>query len=502
MKTSHVAIPFQGMDLRELEGARLVSNMQPDRWGGLVNRPPLLQVSVTSWPSFGGSDAILLPIYTDDGSPWLALATSDAAEWRDVATSGLDPDAPVAITGTYGTARGTSGIQQSYANFDGRTYFGGGSTLVRAAYSGGTFNVNTSSVPILPKYVGVLPWEARLVIAAGDRVQFSNLEDGTTWGTDNYVDVGLGDGEEIAGVVSWANYLFVFKQTRFFVFYGTSTDADGEPIFNYRTVNSPGATAGVSGAGGAVAAGERGVYHCTPQGELRLSTGGPSRALDPPCPSTRHRHLVFHGGRLHALAPAVSGMASGTAPHESSGIVYVYEEAQRAWTQWQAPGAVQRLVPAGRGALFALVKDSTYTSLRWIAPDYNVDQVGATEYELLPLENGAAGEYITGGMAFGAPGVERSMLSAGLVLDPNLTVDSAHPESSLYASARGQDDARVPDWTADSETGVAPYVRCTGGLGTRHWLYAQTETAARWVGLHATVTEPTGDRDYRDGDVS
>lgn len=503
MKTSHVAIPFQGMDLRELEGARLVSNMQPDRWGGLVNRPPFLQVTLSGFPNFAGYDVVLIPLASSGATtPHVVFSTSASSQWYASnlgSTSPCDPDAPAAAVGSLGGLSSPTSLVHSYVHLNGITAMGGGTTLAFVTAPGA---VTTTSMPFAAKFFTGLPWENRLVIAAGDRVQFSDLNAYGTFGTDNWVDVLKGDGESISGVAMWGNYTFVFKQSRFFVFYGTSTDADGEPVFNFRTVSSPGAMASVYGAGGAVVAGERGVYHCTPQGEIRLTTGGPSRPLDPPCPSIRHNHLVYHHGRLYALRTYVDGAAGPTGqPHEASSIVYVYEEAQRAWTQWQAPGPVQRLVPVGR-SLVALVKDSTYTSLRWMAPDYNVDQVGATEYELLTLENGAAGEYITGGLDFGAPGVERTMLDAGLVLDPNMTVDSALPTSSLFASARGQDDARVPDWTTDSAEGTAPYLRCTGGLGTRHWLYAQTETAARWVGLHATVTEPTGGRDYRDGDVS
>ena len=67
-------------------------------------------------------------------------------------------------------------------------------------------------------------------------VRFSNAGDPTTWGTNDYVDFSPGDGESINAIVAWRDLLFVFKDTKFFVVYGTSTNASGSPIFNYRPI--------------------------------------------------------------------------------------------------------------------------------------------------------------------------------------------------------------------------------------------------------------------------
>lgn len=47
-----------------------------------------------------------------------------------------------------------------------------------------------------------------------------------------------GDGEPITGCIAWKEFVFVFKESKFFVFYGNSTDNEGNVEFNYRKVES------------------------------------------------------------------------------------------------------------------------------------------------------------------------------------------------------------------------------------------------------------------------
>ena len=61
------------------------------------------------------------------------------------------------------------------------------------------------------------------------RVHFSNIGAPETWETDgnsgrgaNYVDLTPGDGEQIMAAVTWRDLVFVFKESKFFVFYGES----------------------------------------------------------------------------------------------------------------------------------------------------------------------------------------------------------------------------------------------------------------------------------------
>lgn len=102
------------------------------------------------------------------------------------------------------------------------------------------------------------------------RVWFSDASAPETWGATNYVDLTPGDGEAIQALCAWRDMLFVFKKTKFFVFYGESVDGTGNPVFNYRAVQ---AAAGAAGSQ-AVCATQEGVYFVSRLGGMFQSTGG------------------------------------------------------------------------------------------------------------------------------------------------------------------------------------------------------------------------------------
>jgi hypothetical protein len=138
------------------------------------------------------------------------------------------------------------------------------------AFSTPTFTGTTPT----GRYLAVTPWDNRLVnaryagTAAGNNpstVRFSDPGVPTTFAANNYVDLTPGDGEAIQGVVSWLNYVLVFKETKFFVFAGTSTSATGTPIFPYRPVDN---RVGLS-APRAVTAARDGVYFVGQRGVYR-----------------------------------------------------------------------------------------------------------------------------------------------------------------------------------------------------------------------------------------
>ncbi len=89
----------------------------------------------------------------------------------------------------------------------------------------------TNSAAPTCSFLGVTPADNRLVAACDttnrSRVKFSDAGDPETFGANNYVDLDPGDGEQIMAICNWREQLFVFKQTKFFRFYGTSTDEGG-----------------------------------------------------------------------------------------------------------------------------------------------------------------------------------------------------------------------------------------------------------------------------------
>jgi hypothetical protein len=73
-------------------------------------------------------------------------------------------------------------------------------------------------------------------ISSGSHVWFSMPGNGEEYEPTAYVQLNPGDGEEITACVAFGGMIFVFKETRCFIFFGVSADNDGKPVFNFRSV--------------------------------------------------------------------------------------------------------------------------------------------------------------------------------------------------------------------------------------------------------------------------
>ncbi len=113
-------------------------------------------------------------------------------------------------------------------------YAGNGTNTIRR-WDGAAFSLPAGMPTAF--YLTVDPKGNRLVAARTatnpSRVSWSDPGAPETWGANNYVDLTPGDGESIMGLVTWREYVIVFKETKFFIFHNTSTDATGNPVFNY-----------------------------------------------------------------------------------------------------------------------------------------------------------------------------------------------------------------------------------------------------------------------------
>lgn len=147
------------------------------------------------------------------------------------------------------------------------------------------------SGPVGMPSAGVLtyqPWDNRLVatgMLAGtggpggatsspSHVYWSNPGAPESWTTANNLVLTPGDGERITGACVYRELVFVFKETKYFVFYSTTVDSAGIPVFNYRTVDAKQGLA----TNGALAVGRDGVYFMSRQGVYR-TTGGESELV-------------------------------------------------------------------------------------------------------------------------------------------------------------------------------------------------------------------------------
>lgn len=196
-----------------------------------------------------------------------------AADASDVVL-GSTTLADVRSNGATGVAIGTPSAEYYYV-----TSPYGGSVMKR--WDGTTWT-SPAGFPAAVQVLAHNQTDNRLVACVGTKVSFSDPGAPETFGANNYVNVGVGDGEQIHGAAWFNNQLFIFKRTKFYVFYGTGVDSTGEPVFNFRSVNAGVGMA--TYAPQAVCTGVDGVYFIGGDGVYR-TTGGPpvkvSAPLDP-----------------------------------------------------------------------------------------------------------------------------------------------------------------------------------------------------------------------------
>lgn len=358
---------FPGLDLRqdpsEWPGALDVLNVEfiP---GGIRSRPGSLLFNSTVTDAF-----FLFASETTGGSVIIAVSDTFAGGGNTYVlnTSGgiISTLAGVGSVGDLNTSAVSIGSPAfSYV------YLQTGGTIRR--WNGSTW-ATPAGMPTSPGVLSLSPTDNRLVVISGSRVSFSDPGAPEVFGANNYVELRPGDGEVINGAAVFNNQLFVFKRTKFFVFYGTSTDpSTGQPVFNYRTVEG----IGKIGSAQSVAVGPDGVYFLGLGGIYRTAGGMPVRISDPMRPFfspmgpfgglelvrsigahpywTRHPHdpigthqvLHWYAGKLYASLSTVQ---------RSVTALLVFDPALNVWSYWEmnSQGFVSlRNNRDGRPALF------------------------------------------------------------------------------------------------------------------------------------------------------
>lgn len=304
-------------------------NVDLDRGGAMRIRDGFSKLNAVA-----GADPFVRGPYNWEAQNWVVVSDGTKVRLYDSA----------------GTLQASSGAMT--ADTTSVAPFGTGTTsylYLAQSKAASVFRATTAGVFSTPagmpnaEYLAVQPNDNRLVAAytsstQASRVKFSDPGDAETWGANNYVDLTPNDGDVITGLVAWGNLLFVFKQRKYFVFYGNSTDSAGNPVFNYRAFDFgigtiPGRNPCVATPNGVYFMGAGGVY---------VTTGGaPSKvsgAMEP----------LFTGAPIPfgPLVPPLTGV-SVTAAYlrgrvyfliNASGSIYLlgYDIETGQWVLWKS----------------------------------------------------------------------------------------------------------------------------------------------------------------------
>lgn len=294
------------------------------------------------------------------------IVASIGATITQVAASGTIATAPTANP-HYFTRFGTSTAPYLYA--------ANGTDSVKQ-WNGSEWTVPTwTGTAPTGKFLAVTPWDNRLVNACrsgstdGDNksaVRFSDPSVPTTWLSYNYIGLTTGDGESIMGMCSYGNYLFVFKQTKFFVFYGTAIAEDGTPEFSYRAVDT-----GVGLlANDLLAVGPDGVYFVDAKGVYRTNGGAPELVSDVIDPLFSNQVGYSYGGTaintgsISAARMTIHNkqvmLAVPTGSSTTNDTILILDTRYGSWLRWNIKAAALLSVDvSGTGAGKSLVFGTT-----------------------------------------------------------------------------------------------------------------------------------------------
>jgi hypothetical protein len=353
-----VEIPrFGGLDIRRDQnedqgGARAINirDIDFDMDGRIRQRPgtnKLVSVSGTSWQNIVGFNRSTLGF----NSHVITLNSGTGELSAYDATNGtlVDTHTPVAPSLP---AYLYDAVQIGTPTQAGTMYLVGAGWDQLVYYDGTTFS-NYAPVYGGWRFLAVQYPDNRLVYGLLDsapnysRLYFSNPNNPTTYGANDYVDLMPGDGEAITGLCNYRDMVIAFKENAFYVFYGNSTDSTGGAVFNYRTIRHNLGTRR-NFAGKTCVAGREGVYFICADGVYLTDGGYPkkiSAPLDPLFGATKDPsgyftafnttgnvglyilELAYVDGRLYMTTSGdqVTGM---------SGRTFVYDPQLDAWSYW------------------------------------------------------------------------------------------------------------------------------------------------------------------------
>lgn len=355
--------------------------------------------------------------------------------------------------------------------------------------------------------------------SSNSHVWFSIAGEGEEWEETAFVFLSPGDGEEITALCTWNGQVFVFKETKFFVFYSVTLDEENKPEFNFKEV-SLGEGSRMKRASSllqaetsdSIATGSpTGVYFCTTDG-IYVTSGGPaskiSQALKP-----LEETVPFDGPMaefLNGSSESFRWPATGIASLGQRLIVrryefmFIYDIPTQAWTCWKMP-AVSMAVwigLTGGGSESSGAKnpgkaeDATGTgTIAWLNPENarlsdgsyaTAELVGAGESHYLKATNfGFAlptGSTVVGIIAT----VKRS--SAPQETTP--IIRDTKVELVKGGVIGGSNKASAEVWPMGTD-GIAEYGNATDLWG-REWLYSDINASTFGIALAANSVAIVG----------
>jgi len=198
--------------------------------------------------------ASLEPFYTTGGTKQLMAGCGTRLE--TLSTAGAVVDSETGLTSAVWdfTRFGKPNAEVAYA--------GNGTDTLRkwngSEWSAPTATVNGEAAKAMPKAGSICVWPSggnRLVAtrfstttggpggatSSPDHVWFSDPGNPEAWHTtepeENDAQLYPGNGEAIQACIAWKEFVFVFKETSFFVFYSVG-GAEGSPVFNFRPIDA------------------------------------------------------------------------------------------------------------------------------------------------------------------------------------------------------------------------------------------------------------------------
>jgi hypothetical protein len=315
----------------------------------------------------------VFPYYNSAGTKRV-LAWQDSGEFRAFDQAG-------ALTAT---SAATGNVPPAWARYGDPTseYVYGTTSVAKTivGYSGSGFSVvdltvagtiNTHMTDVFSA-ISMDVTGLRLALSGGttrpSRVWFSAQGGVGAWGTNDFVDVTPGDGDKIRALALWQSFMFAFKDTKYAVFYGETTDAAGDTEFNYRVVDTGVGLAARLGW----AAHHTGLYFIAKDGIYRTTGGPPEKISDPieplwtgEMPATSSQSAIDHDLLANATATADRHriyFAIPTTPFVNNSRLLVFDTRTQDWMMWtiQANGMTPFRFSDGDELLFAYANGANH----------------------------------------------------------------------------------------------------------------------------------------------